>query len=91
MGCLCVPVGESLPLHNHEEQEIYYILQGKGKILMSGTEKKSVAQGDSVYIPKGKPHGIKNSCDTDLIFLWIFPTDSWHDVEYNYVNKFYAG
>ncbi len=87
MGCLRVPVGESLPLHYHEEQEIYYILQGKGEVLMSATDAKSVRQGDSVYIPKSTPHGMKNIGETDFMFLWIFPTDSWHDVEYNYITR----
>ncbi|MAT88592.1 MAG: cupin [Aestuariivita sp.] len=85
MGCLRLPVGETLPLHNHKEQEIYYILQGKGEILISNTATRPVVEGDSVYIPTGSPHGIKNTGDNDLMFLWVFPTDSWHEVGYNYM------
>ena len=85
MGCLRLPVDEILPLHNHKEQEIYYILQGKGEILISSIETRPVVEGDSVYIPKGFPHGVKNTGDIDLMFLWVFPKDSWHDIEYNYL------
>ena len=87
MGCLRLPVGQSLPLHHHEEQEIYFILSGIGEILMSGSECKSVTVGDSIYIPNSLPHGVKNTGDTDLIFLWVFPTDSWNDVRYNYLSE----
>ena len=87
MGILRLPVEESLPLHHHDEQEIYYIIKGKGEILMSGSELKPIAEGDSIYIPNSVVHGLKNTGDTDLIFLWVFPTDSWHQVEYNYLGK----
>lgn len=85
MGCLRLPVGECLPLHHHDEQEIYYILKGKGEILMSDSELRPIAEGDGIYIPKSIPHGLKNTGDIDLMFLWVFPTDSWHQVKYNYL------
>ena len=72
MGCLRWPLGQSLPLQHHEEQETYFILSGIGEILMSGSECKSVTGGDSIYIPNYVPHGLKNTGDTDLMFLWVF-------------------
>ncbi|MDG1935986.1 MAG: cupin domain-containing protein [Paracoccaceae bacterium] len=59
MGILRLPVEESLPLHHHDEQEIYYIIKGKGEILMSGSELKPIAEGDSIYIPNSIVHGLK--------------------------------
>ena len=87
MGSLRLPAGEILPLHNHKEEEIYFILQGKGEILISVSETRPVVEGDSVYIPKGFPHGVKNTGDIDLMFLWVFPKDSWHDIQYNYLGN----
>ena len=76
-----------MPLHKHKEEEIYFFLQGKEEILISFTETRPIVEGDSVYIPKGVPHGVKNTSDTDLMFLWVFPADSWYDVTYNYMGS----
>ena len=54
---------------------------------MSGSECKPVTGADSIYIPNSVPHGVKNTGDIDLMFLWVFPTDSWNDVGYNYLGE----
>ncbi len=76
------PPGTSLYAHHHAPQEIYYITEGQGSILI-GKETKKVSPGSIVYIPKHEIHGIKNVGDETLSFLWIFPVDCYYDIEYH--------
>lgn len=38
--------------------------------------------GMVVYIPENHLHGIENTGDVPLTLMWVFPTDTWADVEY---------
>ena len=61
--------GESTLLHLHtESEELYYIVQGKGKMQL-GDEILEVNLGDTVCIPPGTQHCIKNSGHEDLKIL----------------------
>ena len=82
-----IPVGEDLPLHSHAPQEVYFITQGNGLLLMKDEKVRDIAKGDSVYIPENEPHGVKNTGTCDLEFLFVFPGDSWSEIEYNFKNK----
>ena len=63
-----VPVGSEQPIHNHEPEQCYYIIKGKG--LMTIEEgSKEVNAGDAVYIPSDSKHGIKNIGDELLEYL----------------------
>ena len=56
-----------LHLHRHSE-EIYHITSGRG--LMTLAEKSfEVAPGDSICIPPGTPHCIKNRNNSPLVIL----------------------
>jgi len=56
-------------LHTRSE-EIYYLLQGKGKIRIEG-ESREVARFDAILIPPGARHYIENIGQEDLIFLCL--------------------
>ena len=63
-----VPVGSEQPIHKHEPEQCYYIIKGKGlMIIEEGT--KEVFAGDAVYIPSNSKHGIKNIGDDVLEYL----------------------
>jgi len=82
-GLLVLPPGEKLPLHYHSPQEVYIIRQGEG-LLLSSLGSKKVSKDSFVYIPKNFCHGLKNTGTVDLELIWIFPTDCWEEVEYNF-------
>lgn len=64
-----LPVGSGIGSHVHEgEQEIYYILSGKGEYDNNGV-KVEVGPGDLTLCPDGEQHGIQNIGDTDLEFI----------------------
>ncbi|MEC7887709.1 MAG: cupin domain-containing protein [SAR324 cluster bacterium] len=86
LGCLNIPVGEHLPLHSHAPQEIYFVLQGQGMLLLKNEDTRLIEHNNAVYIPENALHGVRNTGNVDLKLLWVFPTDSWNDVAY-YFNK----
>lgn len=45
-----VPVGSEQPIHNHAPEQCYYIIQGKGLMIIEEDSKEVIA-GDAVYIP----------------------------------------
>ena len=63
-----VPIGSEQPIHNHEPEQCYYIIKGKGLMIIEG-ESKEVAAGDAVFIPSNLKHGIKNTGDDILEYL----------------------
>ena len=87
VGYSKIPKGEDLPLHNHKPQEIYFVIKGSGFLLMENHESKCIKQGDIVYIPENKYHGVRNSGDCDLEFLFIFTAERWKDINYNFISN----
>src|SRR3990170_8374637 len=56
-----VAPGMTTRLHRHRQsEEIYHITAGTG-LMMLGGEDFPVAPGDTVLIPPGTPHGIRNT------------------------------
>jgi mannose-6-phosphate isomerase-like protein (cupin superfamily) len=63
-----VPVGSEQPIHNHEPEQCYYIVKGKGLMIIED-ESREVFVGDAIYIPSNLKHGIKNIGDVVLEYL----------------------
>ena len=63
-----VPAGSEQPIHNHEPEQCYYIIKGKGLMIIE-EKSKEVTAGDAVYIPSNLRHGIKNIGDEVLEYL----------------------
>lgn len=63
-----VKPGKMQTLHNHPQNQCYYIIQGKGLIIID-EEEKEVFPGDAVLIPSNAVHGIKNIGDDNLQYL----------------------
>jgi len=52
--------------HKHKgNEEIYYIVEGKGLMIVDG-EEKTVEHGDAVITQSGSSHGLKNIGSNDL-------------------------
>lgn len=87
IGCLVLPVGGELPPHRHKPQELYVIKSGTGEMHLPDMTTRPVRENDFVYIPENERHGLINTGETPLEILWIFPTDSFRDVEYGYLDE----
>ena len=75
-----VPGGD-LTLHYHSPDEIYVITNGEGILNKSG-KLETIKKGDVVYIGRNEKHALKNNGKETLEFYWIFPTNSFSEVEY---------
>ena len=65
-----VPIGKTTYLHSLKTSEIYYILEGKGKMFID--DKEAILEpGDTVYIPPNAKQCIENISDQELVFICI--------------------
>ncbi len=55
-------------LHSHDQAQCYYIISGRGQMIIDD-EEKEVLKGDAVFIPPNSTHGIKNTGDLPLTYL----------------------
>lgn len=60
MGLVEIPPGEHSPLHRHNCEEGYYVLQGRGYIVSDGV-RYDFEQGDAVYNPPNSAHSVYNT------------------------------
>lgn len=63
-----VPVGSGQPIHAHGPEQCYYVVKGKGIVIIEN-DTREVSSGDAIYIPPNKKHGIKNIGDEVLEYL----------------------
>lgn len=80
-----LPAGCSTRLHSLENViERYVIIEGKGEVRV-GDVLAGVGPMDTVAIPAGQPQCIRNTGETDLVFLCIctprFQPECYRDLE----------
>lgn len=66
-----VQPGGTVPVHDHYTIETYTILKGHGEITV-GDEVEPVKEYDSVYIDHNLPHGLRNTGDEELHFMFVY-------------------
>jgi quercetin dioxygenase-like cupin family protein len=74
MGVSCFKPGLKTDLMVHEEEELAYVVQGKGKIGLKDAEAVPYEAGDGIYIPAGVAHAVINDGDEDVVMVAGF---SW--------------
>jgi len=60
--------GAAIGYHLQKEEEIYYIVAGKGIMTMNG-EKFNVSEGDGILTLPGSSHGLQQDGDQDLVII----------------------
>ena len=63
--------------------ESYFFLRGYGVLALGGDEFE-VDAGTAVHIPSLTVHGVRNTGSTTLQVFYVFATDSFADVEYEF-------
>ncbi len=74
MGVSCFKPGLKTDLMVHEEEELAYVLQGKGKIGLKDGGSINYEAGDGIFIPAGVAHSVINDGDEDVVMVAGF---SW--------------
>jgi len=65
------PQGGQVPWHNHEQVEIYYILEGTGEMCV-GEEMQTVEGGQLIFIPSNVYHQLTNTSDAPLTMMYCY-------------------
>ena len=74
-----LPAGAKTTPHHHQRtEEIYYVLQGRGRMHL-GDETRQLGPGDAVAIPPGAVHEIQNIGAGLLKFLCCCAPGYEHD------------
>ena len=82
LGVAELPPGADAPRpHRHAPPEAYYILEGTGVVEIDGRE-HAVRTGSAVFLPAGASHCLRNTGPGSLRLVYVFPVDSFEDVEY---------
>lgn len=82
----------SCPYHfHHAEEELFYVLEGHGKLRYDG-EERPLRPGDVVSCPPGPggAHQLINDADGPLVYLAISNNEPWEICEYPDSNKVLA-
>jgi quercetin dioxygenase-like cupin family protein len=65
-----VPPGYAVPLHVHDDDEVFWILDGM-LTLVSEQDERTAGPGTCVRLPRGIPHAFRNDSAATVRFLVI--------------------
>ena len=71
MGHVTILPGGSVPIHSHEQEEVYFIVEGQGNIQVAG-ESRDVRSGDCIYIRPQLEHVLTNAGQTDMVMMFCY-------------------
>lgn len=68
--------GSKMPEHQHPQEQIVHILEGRMKLIVNGTPHELTA-GDSFYLASNVPHGVETLEDTRVLDTFSPPRDEY--------------
>ncbi|UHQ23736.1 cupin domain-containing protein [Lysobacter sp. 5GHs7-4] len=63
--------GATIGEHRNDKDEIYYVLSGRGELMLDQT-RREVGAGDAILTRKGSTHGLKQIGDADLVIVVVY-------------------
>ena len=64
--------GAGIGMHQHDKDEVYYVVSGKGRYIMDGTI-RDVGPGDAMLTRTGSTHSLMQAGEEDLVILLAYP------------------
>lgn len=68
--------GSKMPEHQHSQEQIVHILEGRMKLIVAGTAHE-LSQGDSFYLASNVPHGVETIEETRVLDTFSPPRDEY--------------
>ena len=65
------PDGGQVPWHNHDQEEVYLVLEGTAEMCV-GDERETLVAGQAVYIPPGVFHQMTNIGDIPVRMIYCY-------------------
>lgn len=73
--------------HFHKiSEEIYYILSGRGKVRV-GDSRLEIGQGDAIYIPIKKVHGLENTSSSRILKVLAISSPAYSEKDIFFVGR----
>jgi quercetin dioxygenase-like cupin family protein len=70
-GLNCFRPGQVQKAHAHKgADKLYYVVRGAGEFSV-GAEKRTLAQGELLYVPETVDHGVANTGSGELVVLIV--------------------
>jgi mannose-6-phosphate isomerase-like protein (cupin superfamily) len=82
-GVAVVPADGRLSLHRHSAPEVYYVLRGRGQVVVDDVE-TDVGPGSAVFLPGGSWHGVRATGTEPLRLVYTLAADGMGDVDYDF-------
>lgn len=80
MGYVTIFPGGAVPLHSHEQEEVYFIATGEGAVEIDGIQEPMKA-GSYVYMKPGSTHTLRNGGTENMVMLFCYASkgivDHW--------------
>ena len=64
------PTGRTTGHAHDDREEVYYILSGKGKMIV-GDDEFPIKAGDALYVPPGEFHATYNTGIQTMAIVWV--------------------
>jgi quercetin dioxygenase-like cupin family protein len=68
--------GSTMPEHQHPQEQIVHILEGRMKLIVKGTPHE-MKKGDSFYLAGNVPHGVETIEETSVLDTFSPPRDEY--------------
>jgi len=65
------PEGGQVPWHNHEQEEVYFVIEGEGEACI-GDERSTIRAGQAVHVPSGRFHQLTNTGASPLVMVYVY-------------------
>ena len=73
------PGGQTTPHHHARTEEFYYVIEGAGGVMRVDAEQAEVGVGDTILIPVGAVHTLRNTGEGPLRILCCCAPPYSHD------------
>ncbi len=67
-----LPAGAKLPEHQHEQEQLAYVVRGSMDMIIAG-QSYSLNAGDSILVPANAPHAVNVHTDTETVDVFSPP------------------
>ena len=74
-GVYVLPVGGSDPQSPHQEDEMYYVVRGRGR-MRAGSEDQAVSEGSVIFVAAGVEHRFHDIAEELMVLVFFAPAES---------------
>jgi len=74
-GIYLLPAGGTDPQTSHKEDELYYVVRGKARIMV-GTEDRIVEAGSAIFVAANVAHHFHDILEELLVLVFFAPAES---------------